>query len=154
MDERVQHQQIREHLWHRLEAEHRQLEKVLLDVESLAAASSFATARKRFGEFWIAHERHLIAERKLEAVCGETPEMRAFVVRLRGERKRMLEQYDRVWSQLSKERNTHLPGMLARLATLIAAHEDALRRLILADLPLSLERRRAQGSLLRRIGEF
>lgn len=154
MDERAQNQRIREHLWHRLESEHRQLEKVLLDVQSLAAASSFATARKRFGEYWIAHDRHLVAERKMEALCGEAPEMRAFVARLRSERQRMLEQYERVWSQLSKERNAHLPGMLARLATLIAAHEDALRRLILADLPLSLERRRAQGSLLRRLGEF
>ena len=65
MDEGAQNQRIREHLWQHLESEHRQLNKVLGDVESLAAEGSFETARKRFGEYRLAHERHLVTERKL-----------------------------------------------------------------------------------------
>ncbi len=152
MDERAQNQRIREHLWHRLESEHRQLEKVLTDVQSLAADASFETARRRFGEFRLAHERHLVSERRMESLCAGSPEMRSFVARVQRERARVLEQSERVWKRLCQERNGHLPRMLARLASLIAQHEDAQRRLILAELPLSPELRRSQASLLRKIG--
>ena len=92
MDEGAQNQRFREHLWQHLESEHRQLNKVLGDVESLAAEGSFETARKRFGEYRLAHERHLVTERKLEALFGEVRETAGFVTRLKRERTRMLEQ--------------------------------------------------------------
>jgi hypothetical protein len=152
MDERAQNQRIREHLWQHLESEHRQLDKVLGDVESLAADGSFETAKKRFGEYRLAHERHLIRERKLEALYREIRETASFVTRLQRERTRMLEQAERVWASLCQEKNAQVPRMLERLTTLVAQHEDAQRRLILADLPLSPERRREQAELLRQLG--
>jgi hypothetical protein len=66
----------------------------------------------------------------------------------------MLEQSERVWSCLCQEKNAQVPRMLGRLATLVAQHEDAQRRLILADLPLSPERRQEQAELLRQLGSF
>lgn len=154
MDEGAQNQRIREHLWQHLESEHRQLNKVLGDVESLAAEGSFETARKRFGEYRLAHERHLVTERKLEALFREVRETASFVTRLKRERTRMLEQSERVWKCLCQEKNAPVPRMLGRLATLVAEHEDAQRRLILADLPLSPERRQEQAELLRHLGRL
>jgi hypothetical protein len=154
MDEGAQNQRIREHLWHHLESEHRQLDKVLGDVESLAAEGSFETARKRFGEYRLAHERHLVTERKLEALFREVRETASFVTRLKRKRTRMLEQSERVWKCLCQEKNAPVHRMLGRLATLVAEHEDAQRRLILADLPLSPERRQEQADLLRHLGRL
>jgi hypothetical protein len=154
MDEGAQNQQIREHLWQHLQSQHRQLDKVLGDVESLAAEGSFETAKKRFGEYRLAHERHLTAERKLEALCQEVREAASFVTRLQRERTRVLEQSERVWQCLCLEKNAPVPRMLGRLATLVAEHEDAQRRLILADLPLSPERRREQAELLLQLGHL
>jgi hypothetical protein len=154
MDEGEENQRIREYLWQHLESEHRQLDKVLGDVESLAEGGSFETARKRFGEYRLAHERHLITERKLESLYREVRETASFLTRLQRERTRMLEQSERVWSCLCQEKNAQVPRMLGRLATLVAQHEDAQRRLILADLPLSPERRQEQAELLRQLGSF
>ena len=47
-------QQVREHLWHDLEAEHRHLSHVLEDVAGLVREGSFETARRRFGEYRLA----------------------------------------------------------------------------------------------------
>ena len=154
MDERAQNRQIREHLWQHLQSEHRLLDKVLGDVGSLAAEGSFETAKKRFGEYRLAHERHLVTERKLEALYLEVRETASFVTRLKRERTRMLEQSERVWNCLCQEKNTQVPRMLGRLAILVAEHEDAQRRLILADLPLSPERRQEQAELLRQLGSL
>jgi len=152
MDEGAQNQRIREHLWHDLQSEHRQLDKVLNDVRSLAEHGSFETARKRFGEYRMAHERHLSAERQLEALCRD--ETASFVTRLRRERTRVLDQSERVWRRLCQEKSAGVPRMLERLAALVAKHEDAQRRLILADLPLSPESRRQQGALLQHLGRL
>ena len=154
MDEGARNEQLRENLWRDLRAEHRQLERVLDDVRSLAEDGSFETARRRFGEYRLAHERHLNAERKLEALCSDVPEVASFVDRLRRRRARVLEQSERVWISLCQERGALVPRLLHRLATLVADHEDAQRRLILADLPLGSERGREQGVLLRSIGRF
>ena len=123
-------QRVREHLWHDLEAEHRHLARVLDDVRSLAEEGSFETARRRFGEYRLAHERHLLAERKLEAFCAGVREVASFLVQLERERGRVLEQSERVWTGLCRERRAPLPRMLERLATLVTEHERAQRRLI------------------------
>lgn len=147
-------QQVREHLWHDLEAENRHLTRVLDDVGSLAEEGSFETARRRFGEYRLAHERHLLAERKLEAFCVGVREVASFLVQLERERARVLEQSERVWTCLCREKRTPVPRMLERLAALVAEHERGQRRLILAELPLSRELRNAQGVLLRRLGHL
>jgi hypothetical protein len=154
MDERTENQRIREHLWQHLESEHRQLDKVLGDVESLAAEGSFETARKRFGEYRLAHERHRVTEGKLEALFSEFRETASFVTRLKRERERVLEQSERVWRCLCQEKNAPVPRELSRLAALASGHEDAQRRLILADLPLSPEHRQEQANLLRLLGRL
>lgn len=147
-------QRVREHLWHDLVAEHRHLARVLDDVASLVEEGSFETARRRFGEYRLAHERHLLGERKLEAFCAGVREVAAFLEQLEKERARVLEQSERVWSCLCRERRAPVPRLLERLSSLVAEHERAQRRLILADLPLSPELRNAQGALLRRLGHL
>jgi hypothetical protein len=147
-------QRVREHLWHDLEAEHRHLSRVLDDVGSLVAEGSFETARRRFGEYRLAHERHLQAERKLEMFCAGVREVGSFLAQLERERARVLEQSKKVWTCLCRERRAPLPRLLERLATLVAQHGRAQRRLILAELPLSPELRNAQGALLRRLGHL
>ncbi|HEY1907358.1 MAG TPA: hypothetical protein VGG91_15030 [Myxococcaceae bacterium] len=147
-------QQFREHLWHDLESEHRSLARVLVDVECLVEDGSFETARRRFGEYRLAHERHLIAEQKLEEVCAGVREVAAFLTQLQRERSRVLEQSERVWTYLCREKGAPVRRMLDRLASLVAEHENAQRRLILADLPLSAERRNAQGEVVRRLGHL
>lgn len=147
-------QQVREHLWHDLEAENRHLTRVLDDVGSLAGNGSFETARRRFGEYRLAHERHLLAERKLEAFCAGVREVASFLVQLERERARVLEQSERVWTCLCREKRAPVPRMLERLAALVEEHERGQRRLILAELPLSPELRNAQGALLRRLGHL
>src|SRR5215813_4593487 len=91
-------QRVREHLWHDLEAEHRHLARVLEDVRSLVEDGSFETARRRFGEYRLAHERHLLAERKLESFCSGMPNSASFLKKLNRERTRVLEQSERVWT--------------------------------------------------------
>jgi len=147
-------QRVREHLWHDLEAEHRHLTRVLDDVGSLAGEGSFETARRRFGEYRLAHERHLLAERKLESFCAGVREISSFLVQIERERTRVLEQSERVWSCLCKEKHAPLPRLLERLGTVVTEHERAQRRLILAELPLSPELRNAQGAMLRRLGHL
>ena len=147
-------QRVREHVWHDLEAEHRHLGRVLEDVESLVEEGSFETARRRFGEYRLAHERHLLAERKLEAFCAGMRDAHSFLGKLDRERTRLLEQSERVWTSLCREKSGPVPKMLERLASLVAEHERAQRRLILGDLPLSSELRIAQGAMLRRLGHL
>ena len=77
--------------------------------------------------------------------------MASFVTQLQRERTRVLEQSERVWTCLCRERSAPVPRMLGRLASLVAEHEVAQRRLFLADLPLSAELRSAQGALLRHL---
>ena len=145
-------QRVREHLWHDLEAEHRHLARVLDDVRSLVEERSFETARRRFGEYRLAHERHLQAERKLESFCAGIRDASSFLRQLDRERTRVLEQSERVWTYLCREKRSPVPRMLERLASLVADHENAQRRLILGELPISRELRNAQGALLRRLG--
>jgi hypothetical protein len=147
-------QRVREHLWHDLEAEHRHLAKVLDDVQSLVEEGSFETARRRFGEHRLAHERHLLAERKLEAFCAGIRDGASFLRQLHRERTRVLDQSERVWNCLCREKSAPVPRMLERLGSLVAEHERAQRRLILGDLPISPELRNAQGALLRRLGHL
>jgi len=147
-------QRVREHLWHDLEAENRHLARVLDDVGSLAGEGSFETARRRFGEYRLAHERHLLAERKLEAFCAGVREVSSFLVQIERERARVLEQSERVWTCLCREKRAPLPRLLERMTTLVTEHGRAQRRLILAELPLSPELRNAQGALLRRLGHL
>jgi len=147
-------QRFREHFWHDLESEHRSLKRVLDDVEWLVEDGSFETARRRFGEYRLANERHLVAEQKLEEVCAGVREVAAFLTQLQRERSRMLEQSERVWTYLCREKGAPIRRMLDRLASLAAAHEGAQRRLILGDLPLPPERRDAQGELVRRLGHL
>ena len=154
MDAHVQSRRIREHLWHRLESEHRALGTTLVDVEALAAAGSFETARKRFGQFRLAHERHLHTVRTLESVLVELPETGVLVTRARRERARVFEQSDRIWSQLCRERNARLPRMLARLSALGAAHDETLQRLILAEPPPGSLQLGAHQRLVWRLGEI
>ena len=127
-------QQVREHLWRDLVAEHRHLARVLDDVASLVEEGSFETARRRFGEY--------------------RREVAAFLGQLEKERARVLEQSERVWSCLCREKRAPVPRLLERLSSLVAEHERAQRRLILAELPLSPELRNAQGVLLRRLGHL
>jgi hypothetical protein len=148
MDEGEQNQRLREHFWHDLESEHRSLAKVLDDVGSLVDRGSFETARRRFGEYRLAHERHLMVEQRLEEVCVGVREVASFLTRLHRERERMLDQCEHVWTCLCREKSAPVPRMLDRLASLVAEHEQAQRRLILADLPLSPQLRSAQGELL------
>ncbi|HUM12731.1 MAG TPA: hypothetical protein VLT82_17415 [Myxococcaceae bacterium] len=143
---------IEDQLWRRLESEHRQLRAALSDVGRLASAGSFETARKRFGAFRLSQERHLVADRKLLVLCEDNRELERFVERVRRNRERILEQTERVWVGLCHEKVTHLPRMLARLTRLVAENEEAQRRLILADLPLTSERRRLHRELLLQLG--
>src|SRR5262249_26951447 len=147
-------QRVREHLWHDLEAEHQHLARVLADVGSLVEEGSFETARRRFGEYRLAHERHLLAERKLEAFCAGVRDASTFLRRLGRERTRVLEQSERVWTYLCRERSAPVARMLSRLSSLVAEHERAQRRLILGELPISPELRNAQGAMLRRLGHL
>ncbi len=147
-------QQVRQHLWHDLEAEHRYLARVLDDVGSLVADGSFETARRRFGEYRLAHERHLQAERKLEMFCAGVREVASFLAQLERERARVLDQSEKVWTCLCRERPGPLPRMLERLSGVVAKHERAQRRLILAEFPLRPELRDAQSVLLRRLGHL
>lgn len=142
---------VEEILWRRFESEHRRLERVLDDVRRLAASGSFETARKRFGEYRLVAERHRMAEDDLLAVCNSHREVRKFVERVRRERRKVYEQSDRIWMRLCQERPAHTSRMLSRLNTLAAQHEEAERRLILAEIPLSPARRRAHEDLLRRL---
>jgi len=135
-------------LWRRFESEHRRLDHVLDDVESLIAAGSFQTARKRFGEHRLLAERHRFAEDELlTAILGDR-ESRRFVQRVRNERKKVVEQTQRIWGRLCRDRLDQIPSMVARLRKLAAQHEEAERRLILAELPLGPTRRRAHKELL------
>lgn len=147
-------QRVREHFWHDLESEHRSLKRVLDDVDCLVGDGSFETARRRFGEYRLAHERHLIAERKLEEVCTGVREVASFLTQLQRERSQMLEQSERVWTYLCREKGAPVRRMLDRLASLVEEHESAQRRLILAELPLPPERRSAQGEVVRRLGHL
>ena len=147
-------QQVRERLWHDLEAEHRHLAHVLDDVASLVGEGSFETARRRFGEYRLAHERHLLAERKLEAFCAGLRDAASFLKRLDRERTRLMEQSERVWTYLCREKSGPVPRMLDRLSSLVVEHERAQRRLILGELPISPELRSAQGAMLRRLGHL
>ena len=147
-------QRVRQHLWHDLEAEHVHLAKVLDDVGSLVGQGSFETARRRFGEYRLAHERHQQAERKLEMFCAGVREVGSFLAQLERERARVLEQSEKVWTCLCRERPGPVPRMLERLAGLVAKHGRAQRRLILAELPLKPELRDAQSVLLRRLGHL
>jgi len=147
-------QRVREHLWHDLEAEHRHLAHVLDDVGSLVEEGSFETARRRFGEYRLAHERHLLAEQKLEAFCAGMRDAASFLKKLQRERTRVLDQSERVWTSLCREKGGPVPKMLERLGALVAEHERAQRRLILGDLPISPELRSAQGVMLRRLGHL
>jgi len=147
-------QKVREHLWHDLESEHRHLARVLDDVGSLVREGSFETARRRFGEYRLAHERHLLAERKLEAFCAGLRDASSFLRKLERERTRVLEQSERVWTCLCREKSGPVPRMLDRLSSLVTEHERAQRRLILGELPISPELRNAQGAMLRRLGHL
>jgi len=143
---------VEELLWRRFQSEHRRLDRVLDDVESLIAAGSFETARKRFGEHRLVAERHRLAEDQLlTAILGDR-EARRFVQRVRCERGEVVEQTERIWTWLCRERPDRMPRMLARLKKLAARHEEAERRLILAELPLSPMRRRAHRELLLHLG--
>lgn len=137
MDARGQSQRIREHLWHRLASEYRDLEKVLVDVQALAAVGSFETARKRFGQFRLAHERHLRAVQTLESLLAGRPGTSVFLSRVQRERARITGQSDRVWSQLCRERSGQVPRLLSRLSALVVEHEQTLHRLILGEPPLT-----------------
>jgi len=148
---KIEHQ-VEELLWRRFQSEHCRLERVLEDVESLIGAGSFETARKRFGEHRLVAERHRLAEDELLAVVSGDRETKRFVARVRRERRRVLEQTERIWTQLCQERLEHLPRMLARLKALAAEHEEAERRLILGEFPLTSTRRTAYKELLRRLG--
>ena len=143
---------IKNQLWRRLESEHRQLRTTLVDVGELAADGSFETARKRFGTFRVSQERHLVADQKLLVLCENNRDLQKFLDRVRRNRERILEQTERVWAQLCHEKVAQLPRMLARLVRLVAENEEAQRRLILADLPLSAERRRLHRELLLQLG--
>jgi hypothetical protein len=154
MDMGEREQQVRQHLWHDLESEHRSLKRVLGDVECLVVEGSFETARRRFGEYRLAHERHLAAERMLEEVCTGIREVAAFLTQLQRERSRMIEQSERVWTYLCREKGAPVRRGLDRLAVLVAEHEPAQRRLILGELPLPPERRSAQGEVARRLGHL
>jgi hypothetical protein len=154
MDMGEREQRVREHLWNDLESEHRSLKRVLGDVESLVEDGSFETARRRFGEYRLAHERHLIVERTLEEVCAGVREVARFLTQLQRERSRMLEQSERVWTYLCREKGAPVRRGLDRLALLVAEHEQAQRRLILGELPLPPERRSAQGEVARRLGHL
>jgi hypothetical protein len=147
-------QRVREHLWHDLEAENRHLGRVLDDVASLVEEGSFETARRRFGEYRLAHERHLLAERKLESFCAGIRDVSSFLKKLDRERARVVEQSERVWTCLCREKGAPVPKMLERLASLVGEHEAAQRRLILGELPLSAELRDAQSAALRRLGHL
>ena len=148
---RTQNHRVEELLWRRFESDHRRLERVLDDVRSLATSGSFETARKRFGEYRLRAERHRLAENELLAVCKGDRTVERFAERVRRERRKVLEQSDRIWMRLCRERLAHAPRMLARLNKLAAQHELAERQLILAELPLSPARRRAHGNLLRHL---
>jgi len=140
--------QIEELLWRRFQSEHRRLDRVLDDVGSLIAAGSFETARKRFGEHRLAAERHRLAEDEiLKAILGDR-ESRKFVQRVRRERTGVVDQTERIWARLCRDHLDQIPRMMARLKKLEAQHEEAERRLILAELPLSPTRRRAHRELL------
>src|SRR5215813_10726619 len=152
MDMGEREQRVREHFWHDLESEHRSLARVLDDVDCLVEDGSFETARRRFGEFRLAHERHLIAERALEEACAGVREVAAFLTQLQRERSRVLEQSERVWTYLCREKGAPVRRGLDRLASLAAEHENAQRRLVLGELPLPPERRTAQGEVVRRLG--
>jgi hypothetical protein len=141
-------------VWRRLESEHRQLRATLVDVGKLAAAGSFETARKQFGMFRVRLERHLGADFRLLVLCEHNGELEKFLHRVRRNRERILEQTERVWAQLCHEKVSNLPRMLGRLASLVVENEAAQRRLILADLPLSSERRRLHRELLLELGAF
>jgi len=143
---------LEKQLWRRLAAEHRRLQATLIDVGKLVADGSFETARKRFGAFRMSEERHLIADRKLLVLCEGSRELERFLDRVRRNRERILEQTERVWARLCQEKVSHIPRMLARLANLVAENEEAQRRLILADLPLSSARRRLHRELLVGLG--
>jgi hypothetical protein len=154
MDMGERDRRVREHLWHDIESEHRSLARVLVDVECLVEDGSFETARRRFGEYRLAHERHLNAERQLEEACAGVRELVSFLTRLHREQSQVLEQSERVWTYLCREKGASVRRMLDRLASLVAEHENAQRRLILADLPLPPERRSAQGEVVRRLGHL
>lgn len=143
---------IEDQVWQRLESEHRRLGSALADVGKLAATGSFETARKRFGTFRMSLERHLVADFKLLVLCEGNPELEKFLHRVRRNRERILEQTERVWAQLCLEKSSYIPRMLARLSRLVVENEAAQRRLILADLPLNLERRRLHRELLLQLG--
>ncbi len=143
---------IESQIWRQLESEHHQLRVALVDVGTLAAAGSFETARKRFGAYRVRLERHLVADWKLLVLCEDNRELEKFLGRVRRNRERILEQTEGVWAQLCHEKSTYLPRMLGRLARLVAENEEAQRRLILADLPLSSERRRLHRELLLQLG--
>ena len=139
-------------VWRQLESEHRQLRAALVDVGKLAAAGSFETARKQFGMCRMRLERHLVADFRLLVLCEDNKELEKFLHRVRRNRERVLDQIERVWTQLGHEKVTYLPRMLGRLASLVAENEAAQRRLILADLPLNSERRRLHRELLLELG--
>ena len=139
-------------IWQRLESEHQQLHDALTDVRGLVAASSYTTARKRFGTFRMSLERHLAADSRLLVLCEDDRKLERFLRRVRRNRAQILEQAERVWAQLCHEKGGALPRMLGRLSRLVVANEADQRRLILADLPLSPERRRLHRVLLLELG--
>jgi hypothetical protein len=144
---------IEEVLWRRFRSEHRRLERVLDDVGSLIAAGSFETARKCFGQHRLAAERHQRAEDELlTVILGDGRESRKFVQRVRRERRGVVEQTERIWARLCRERLDHIPRMLARLKRLGAQHEEAERQLILGEFPLSATRRQAHRELVLHLG--
>jgi len=149
---KTENHRVEELLWRRFQSEHRRLERVLDDVEALIAAGSFETARKRFGEHRLVAERHRLAEDQLLTAILDDREARRFVQRVRRERGGVIEQTKRIWTRLGRDRLDQIPRMLARLRKLAAQHEEAERRLILAELPLSPTRRRVHRELLVHLG--
>ncbi len=137
-------------LWHHLRESHRHLDAVLADVQQLAAGQSFVTASKRFGEFRLQEERHLLVEDELLVILEENLKCPPFA-RIRGQHRKIVQLMDELTALLASWDLEAFQDTLKEFAAVLSLHEADEVKSVLPQAEAALKDIPAYRTLLWRV---